>query len=465
MLQYQTVNPATNEVVATFPNATDEEILDKVAKAHDAFLDWRNTPLADRAAVLAKAADLLRADKQKYADILTLEMGKLTAEALGEVDLSADILQYFADHIDELLAPRVLPVADPAEGKAQLVTQPLGVVYLIEPWNFPYYQIARAAAPQIAAGNTVILKHAEIVPQAAQAFDDLFREAGAPEGVFANVFATHEHTKLVLEDDRVVGVALTGSERAGSAVASVAGAAMKKATLELGGSDAFIVLDDADLDKAVHLAVRGRNWNAGQVCVSAKRIIVVDALYDEFLEKYIAEANATIKPGDPKDPETTMAPLSSQRAKEMLTAQVDGAVAAGATKVEVGAPIPAQGAYYQPAVLTGVTPENPAYHQELFGPVATFYRAKDEDDAVSIANDSPYGLGGSVFTADEARGVEVAKRIDTGMVFVNHPTGVFADIPFGGIKRSGFGNELIDLGFDEFVNKKLIDVQDINTPF
>jgi succinate-semialdehyde dehydrogenase/glutarate-semialdehyde dehydrogenase len=463
-MTYQTINPYTNEVVATFPDATKEEVEAAIAAAHEAFLSWRETAFSTRTAFLAKAAELLRADKRRYAGLLTLEMGKLIAEAEAEVDLSADILQYYADQGGSLLETVTVPVAYAAEGEVEIVSEPLGVLLSVEPWNFPYYQVVRVAAPQLLAGNTILLKHASNVPQAAAMFDDLFARAGLPAGVFQNLYLPHELTEYVINDPRVRGVALTGSEEAGSIIASYAAKAVKKSTLELGGADAFVVLKDADMDKTVDWAVFGRYWNAGQVCVSAKRIIVVDEVFDEFLEKFRTGV-AALKTGDPMDPKTTLAPMSSQGAADKLAGQVTGAVAGGAKAETLGDPVPSVGAFFQPTILTGMDPKNPSYYEEFFGPVAIVIRVKDEAEAIAVANDSPFGLGGSVFTKDTKNGEKVARKIDTGMVYVNHPTMVKADIPFGGVKHSGYGHELTNLGIQEFINKKVIDVVDINAAF
>ncbi|MHC5794932.1 NAD-dependent succinate-semialdehyde dehydrogenase [Lacisediminihabitans sp. FW035] len=463
-MTYQTINPYTNEVVATFPDATKEEVEAAIAAAHEAFLSWRETAFSTRTAFLAKAAELLRADKRRYAELLTLEMGKVIAEAEAEVDLSADILQYYADQGGSLLETVTVPVAYAAEGEVEIVSEPLGVLLSVEPWNFPYYQVVRVAAPQLLAGNTILLKHASNVPQAAAMFDDLFARAGLPAGAFQNLYLPHELTEYVINDPRVRGVALTGSEEAGSIIASYAAKAVKKSTLELGGADAFVVLKDADIDKTVDWAVFGRYWNAGQVCVSAKRIIVVDEVFDEFLEKFRTGV-AALKTGDPMDPKTTLAPMSSQGAADKLAGQVTEAVAGGAKAETLGDPVPSVGAFFQPTILTGMDPKNPSYYEEFFGPVAIVIRVKDEAEAIAVANDSPFGLGGSVFTKDTKNGEKVARKIDTGMVYVNHPTMVKADIPFGGVKHSGYGHELTNLGIQEFINKKVIDVVDINAAF
>lgn len=463
-MSYATTNPYTGEVVKTFPDATNAEVEQAIERAHTTFLSWKETSFAERAKVMQKAADLLRKDVDAYAKLLTLEMGKVVSEAKAEVELSAAIFEYYARHAEALLAPEKLPVADPAEGNAVLEHEPLGVLLAVEPWNFPYYQVARIIAPQLSAGNTILLKHASIVPQSAAAFEKLMRDAGLPEGAFQNLYAAHSQIDLILNHPKVRGVALTGSESAGAMVAAQAGKALKKSTLELGGADAFVVLADADLEKTVKWAVFGRHWNGGQVCVSSKRMIIADEIYDRFLENYTAGV-AGLHAGDPFDPATTLAPLSSQGAADELKDKIRQAVTLGATATEVGPKVPNRGAFVQPTILTNVADDNPARNWEFFGPVSMLFRAKDEDDAIRIANDSPFGLGGSVFTSDPKHGAEVARKISTGMVFVNHPTMVKADLPFGGIRHSGYGRELLGLGIKEFVNHKLIDVVDINAAF
>lgn len=463
-MAYATTNPYTGELIKTFPEATDAEVSAAIDNAHQAFLSWRETPFAARSAVMQKAADILRQRSEEFARLLTLEMGKLVVEARAEVELSAQIFEYYARNAEKLLEPEELPVANPEEATAKVVHEPLGILLAIEPWNFPYYQIARIIAPQLSAGNTILLKHASNVPQSAAIFEQLMKEAGLPAGAFKNLYATRSQIETILNDPRVHGVALTGSEGAGAVIAQQAAKALKKSTLELGGADAFVVLDDADLDKTVKWAVFGRHWNGGQVCVSSKRMIIVDSLYDEFVKRYSA-AVAELRAGDPLDEQTTLAPLSSQGAADEVKEKIELAVSHGAHAVEVGEAVPSKGAFVQPTILSNVTPENPAYHMEFFGPVSMLFRAADEDDAVRIANDSPFGLGGSVFSGDPQHGAAVAARISTGMVYVNHPTRVKADLPFGGIRRSGYGRELIGLGIKEFVNHKLISIVDIDAEF
>lgn len=463
-MAFATTNPYTGETLKTFADATDSEITAAITLADNTFKAWRELAIAERTPILQKAADLLREKKRYFAEIITLEMGKIIGEAEAEVELSAAIFEYYVQHAEKLLADEPLPVADAAEGQAVLIHQPLGVILAVEPWNFPFYQIARILAPQLAAGNTLLLKHASNVPQCAEAFQQLMLDAGLPAGGFTNLFLPHTKIETVLSDPRVQGVALTGSETAGASVAQTAAKYLKKSTLELGGADAFVVLADAELDKTVNWAVFGRHWNAGQVCVSSKRMIINEKIYDAFLEKYTAGV-AALKAGDPMDSTTQLAPLSSQRAADGLKEQIANAVAHGATATEVGEKVPAQGAFVQPVILTNVTPDNPAYYEEFFGPVSMILKAKDDEDAVRIANDSHFGLGGSVFTSNPEYGYQLAKKITTGMVYINHPTMVKADLPFGGVKRSGYGRELLGLGLKEFVNHKLIDIVDIDAPF
>ncbi|MFM2484461.1 NAD-dependent succinate-semialdehyde dehydrogenase [Celerinatantimonas yamalensis] len=463
-MAYATTNPYTGKLIESFPDATDEQVSQALTDSHAAFSSWKQISYSDRASILQKAADILRKNSDNYAKLLTLEMGKLFAEAQAEVELSAQILEYYVEHAERLLAPEKLPVSDASEGEAVLVHDPLGILLAIEPWNFPFYQIARILAPQLSAGNVLLLKHASNVPQCAHAFEQLMLDAGLPQGCFTNLYATRHQIEMILNDPRVHGVALTGSEDAGAIIAATAAKALKKSTMELGGADAFVVLKDAELEKTVKWAVFGRHWNGGQVCVSSKRMIIVDDIYDEFLEQY-HQGVAQLRVGDPMDANTTLAPLSSQGAADDIKTQIKKAVEYGATATEVGPKVPAQGAFVQPTILTNVTPDNPAYYWEFFGPVSLIFKAKDEADAIAIANDSPFGLGGSVFTQDTKHGYEVAKQISTGMVFVNHPTMVKADLPFGGVRRSGYGRELLGLGLKEFVNHKLIDVVDIDAPF
>lgn len=343
----------------------------------------------------------------------------------------------------------------------ECTSTPFGVLFGVQPWNFPYYQLTRFAAPNIMAGNVVMVKHASCVPQCAIAFEKLWRDAGAPPGLYTNLFISHDQVNQVIDDPRVKGVALTGSVEAGKLVAARAGSNLKKSTMELGGNDAFIVLEDADLDKAVEWGVWAKMNNTGQCCVAAKRFVIVEALADKFMAKFQSVLSA-LTPGDPMDAATTLGPMSTEGALLKLLDQVKQAVDGGAKLVLGGGRIDRPGSYMQPTILTDIAPDNPAFRDELFGPVALFFRVKDEDAAVALANNSDFGLGASIFTRDEARGRRVADRIDTGMVFVNHPTWTAADLPFGGVKNSGYGRELSSMGIQEFVNKKLVRVAAIN---
>ncbi|MDO9135507.1 NAD-dependent succinate-semialdehyde dehydrogenase [Hydrogenophaga sp.] len=455
-MAYQSTNPYNGQIVKSFDDIDDAELLIKLTAAQACFDQvWRHKGFAERKAVLSRAAALMRERTQEFAQLITLEMGKLIAQSEGEVKLSAAILDYYAEHAESFLAPEKL---NTAKGDAVVESSPIGVLFGVEPWNYPYYQIVRFAAPNLMAGNVVMVKHASNVPQCALAFERLLEEAGAPAGAYTNLFITKDQVATVIDDDRIRAVALTGSEGAGAVVAQRAGKNLKKSTLELGGSDAFIVLEDADLDNAVKHAVSGRMGNSGQACTASKRFIVVEALADRFLEKF-QTALQGFEAGDPMDRKTTLAPLSSAQALKTLLGQVDEAVSHGARIVMGGQRIEGQrGAFMQPTILTDIEADNPAYMQEFFGPVALFFRVPDEAAAVALANDSPFGLGGSVFTQDVERGKRVARQIDTGMVFINSAAVSMPDLPFGGVKNSGYGRELSGAGIQEFVNKKLIRV-------
>jgi succinate-semialdehyde dehydrogenase/glutarate-semialdehyde dehydrogenase len=455
-MAYQSTNPYNGQIVKSFDEIDDAQLESKLKAAQTCFDQvWRHKSFAERKAVLSRAAVLMRERTQEFAELITLEMGKLIAQSEGEVKLSAAILDYYAEHAEAFLAPEKLTEA---KGDAVVESSPIGVLFGVEPWNFPYYQIVRFAAPNLMAGNVVMVKHASNVPQCALAFERLLEEAGAPTGAYTNLFISKDQVAKVIDDARIRAVALTGSEAAGAVVAQRAGKNLKKSTLELGGSDAFIVLEDADLDKAVKHAVAGRMGNSGQACTASKRFIVVDALADRFLEKF-QTAMQGFEAGDPMDRKTTLAPLSSAQALETLLGQVNEAVTHGARIVMGGQRIDGQsGAFMQPTILTDIAADNPTYMQEFFGPVALFFRVPDEAAAVALANDSPFGLGGSVFTQDVERGKRVARQIDTGMVFINTPAVSMPDLPFGGVKNSGYGRELSGAGIQEFVNKKLIRV-------
>ena len=455
-MAYQSTNPYDGKVVKTFEEISDAQLEAKLKAAAECFESvWRQQTFAQRKVVLARAAAILRERSQEFAELITLEMGKLIQQSQGEVALSAAILDYYAEHAQAFLAPETLTTP---KGEATVESAPIGVVFGVEPWNYPYYQVARFAAPNLMAGNVVMVKHASNVPQCALAFERLIEEAGAPAGAYTNLFISKDQVSQVIDDSRIRAVALTGSEGAGAIVAARAGKNLKKSTMELGGSDAFIVLEDADLAKAVKHAISGRMGNSGQACTASKRIIVVEALADRFLQQFQA-AMAGFQPGDPMDKQTTLAPLSSAQALHTLVGQVDEAVGHGARVLIGGKRIEGQaGAFMQPTILTDISHTNPAYSQEFFGPVALFFRVADEQAAVRLANDSPFGLGGSVFTQDIERGKRVARNIEAGMVFINSSAVSSPELPFGGVKNSGYGRELSGSGIQEFVNRKLIRV-------
>lgn len=459
-MAYQSLNPASGKLLRTFDEITDEQLEEKLVAAAGCFAIWRHKSYAERAAIIAKVAGLMLENKEALATTMTIEMGKRLADARGEVEFSSAILTYYAENAERFLAPIAL---HPAKGEAHMESSPIGVIFAVEPWNFPYYQLARVAGPHLMAGNVLLVKHAGNVPQCAMAFEALWSEAGAPAGLYTNLLISYGQADRIIDDRRIKGVALTGSAAAGRKIAARAGQNLKPSSLELGGSDAFIVLEDADLDHALQWAVWGRMYNDGQTCVAAKRFIVVQALADEFLEKFRA-ALAALKPGDPLDEATTLGPLSTEAALVQLLKQVDGAVANGAKLALGGNRIERAGSFMEPTILTDISPDNPAFREEFFGPVALFFRVKDEEAAIALANDSDFGLGGSVFTKDIARGKRVASRIETGMMFVNNLDWADADLPFGGVKTSGYGRELGDMGIQQFVNKKLVRISTSEAP-
>ena len=459
-MTYESVNPYDGKTLKAFAEISDAQLEKSIASAAACFETWRHTSYAERAKVLKKAASLLLAHVDDFAKLATLEMGKRIDEARGEVKFSAAILTYYAENAEEFLAPVKL---HPRVGEAHMESSPLGVLFCVEPWNFPYYQLARVAGPQLMAGNVLVVKHASCVPQCALAFEKLLVDAGAPAGAYTNLFISHQQSDVVVDDPRVKGVALTGSVAAGKLLAARAGQNLKKSTMELGGSDAFIVLDDADLEKAIPWAVWGRMYNGGQTCCAAKRFIVVDSIADVFLEKFKG-ALSVLKAGDPMLDATTQGPLSTEAALVQLLVQVDAAVAHGAKLVMGGKRINRPGSFMETTILTDIKPDNPAFRDEFFGPVVSFYRVKNEDEAIALANDSDFGLGGSVFTKDVARGKRVASRVDTGMIFINNLSWTEAEMPFGGIKNSGYGRELGNMGIQEFVNKKLVRTAHLDAP-
>ncbi|WP_436913356.1 NAD-dependent succinate-semialdehyde dehydrogenase [Acinetobacter schindleri] len=454
-MAYQSINPFTNQKLKDYPPHTDEHIQNALDQAEQILKsDWPQQ-INQRIEVLRNIAQKLREQKTELAKLMTLDMGKLIKQSEGEIESCAKIAEYFADHAKEFLAP----VSYETElGEAWIEHHPLGIVMAVEPWNFPFYQLMRVFAPNCAIGNPVLAKHAGIVPQCAEAFEKLVLEAGAPRGVWINLFISSDQVQEIIADPRVQGVALTGSEGAGSAVAEQAGKYIKKSTLELGGNDVFIVLDDADLEKAIKIGCQARVNNSGQVCTAAKRFILHKKIADEF-KAGMLKAFQELKIGDPLDPETTLAPLSSADALEKLTKQVDKAVAHGATVLTGGKPIEHAGNFYEPTILENISRDNPAWYEEFFGPVAQIYVAKDEDEIVSIANDSHYGLGGVIHSQDIERAKKLASRVETGMIWINWFTDTAPELPFGGIKNSGYGHELSIDGFREFTQKRLVVVK------
>jgi succinate-semialdehyde dehydrogenase / glutarate-semialdehyde dehydrogenase len=455
MTAYATVNPATGETVKEFDTLDDQGVETALSRVSSGFESWRRTAPAERAAVLARVAEMYAERADELAALISLEMGKPVRQGTGEVKLASMIYAYYAEHGPALLEDERIDV--PGAEETVVRKLPVGPLVGIMPWNFPYYQVARFAAPNLMLGNTILLKHAPITPQAALLMEEIFVSAGLPADAYVNVFATNDQIADMIADPRVQGVSLTGSERAGAAVAEVAGRNLKKVVLELGGSDPFIVLDSADLDATVKSATRGRMSNTGQACNAAKRFVVLEPYYDEFVAK-LTKSFEAMTPGDPMDPKTAIGPLSSQTAADTLTAQVEDAVAEGATVLTGGPRIDGPGAYVQPTLLADVTPGMKAYSEELFGPVGVVYKVASADEAVELANSSPFGLSGSVWSTDLEAAREVAERLDVGMAFVNEHGTTLPALPFGGVKRSGFGRELGPWGMDEFVNKKLVRV-------
>ncbi|MDN4612981.1 NAD-dependent succinate-semialdehyde dehydrogenase [Leifsonia sp. F6_8S_P_1B] len=451
-MSYAVTNPATGETVKTYDTISDADLDAAIAAADDAFRTWsKTTTVEDRAALVRRVGELHVERREELADIIVREMGKTREQALGEADFAGAIYEYYADNATEFLKDEPITLLD-GEGSAVIRRSALGVLLGIMPWNFPYYQVARFAGPNLIIGNTILLKHAEQCPESAAAIERIFLDAGFPQGAYVNIYADHGQIERVIADPRVQGVSLTGSERAGAKVAEIAGRNLKKVVLELGGSDPFVLLSTDDLDATVQAAVDARLDNNGQSCNAAKRFVVADGLYDSFLEKFTAKL-AEVEATDPNADDAALGPLSSLRAAENLDEQVKRAVENGATLVRGGG---RNGAFFETTVLTDITTDNPASKEEFFGPVAQVYRAKDEADAVRIANDTPFGLGSYVYTTDQEQALRVADQIEAGMVFVNVVLADGAELPFGGIKRSGSGRELGRFGADEFVNKKLI---------
>ena len=451
-MAYKTIYPYNNKVLKEYENASDEDLEQALSAGHQVYQQWRTEDPRSRGVVLQKVADLMKQKRTDLAQAMTYDMGKLLTESLGEVDLCIWIAEYYAEHGSYLLQPEPL---DTKKGHGYYLKQATGVLVAVEPWNFPLYQVMRVFAPNYMVGNPIILKSASICPTSVQMFADLVQDAGAPKGAFTNLFIDYDQVARAIEDPRVAGVCLTGSERAGASVAQSAGKALKKSTLELGGNDAFIILADADWDELKQVVPQARLYNAGQVCTSSKRFIVMDSMYDQFLE-ILQTAFSQVKMGDPMDEATTLAPLSSKGAKEKLQSQVDAAIAGGAQVYYGNQPVDLPGQFFQPTILTDIAHDNPIFDQELFGPVASVYRVHDEAEAIALANDSSYGLGGTVFSSDLEHAKKVAAQVETGMSFINAGWSSTPDMPFGGIKNSGYGRELSALGIESFINYHLV---------
>jgi succinate-semialdehyde dehydrogenase/glutarate-semialdehyde dehydrogenase len=452
MSHYAVVNPATGETIKEYQEISDDELRAAIGRADEASRTFpASTTVAERAALVRRVGELHSERRENLAEIIVREMGKPIEQALMEVDFAGMIYGFYADNAESLMADEPIELSE-GEGTAVIRRSPFGVLLGIMPWNFPYYQVARFAGPNLVIGNTILLKHAPQCPESAEAMQQMFDDAGFPEGAYENIYATNEQIEWVIADPRVHGVSVTGSERAGSAVASIAGKHLKKVVLELGGSDPFILLGTDDLDEAVTAAAEARLDNTGQSCNAAKRFIVVDELYDDFLEKFKEQLGGA-KPGDPTAEDTAVGPLSSQTAADRLEDQVKRAIENGAEVVVGGN---RDGNFFEPTILTGIKPGDEASQEEFFGPVAQVYRVGSEEEAVELANQTPFGLGSYVMTTDKEQADRVADKIEAGMVYVNLVGADAPELPFGGFKRSGFGRELGRYGADEFVNKKLI---------
>jgi acyl-CoA reductase-like NAD-dependent aldehyde dehydrogenase len=447
-MSIQSINPATEEVLRTFEPYSKEQVDEALEQAHNAFLSWRETSFAERASYIRRVAAYMRANKNELARIATLEMGKPITEAEAEVEKCAWNCDFYAENAEKFLADEIVSTN---ATESYVAFRPLGVVLALMPWNFPYWQVLRFAAPALMAGNTTVLKHASNVSMAALEIEHIFRECGFPAGVFRTVLVPGAQTGRLIEDGRIAAITLTGSDLAGVAVASTAGRVLKKTVLELGGSDAFIVLADADLDGAAQMAVRARYQNTGQSCIAAKRFIVVESVAEEFERKFV-EAASKLRVGDPLNRETQVGPMARGDLRDTLEQQVQASLKMGARVLLGGKPMQGKGYFYEPTILTNVTPDMPVFREETFGPVAAVIRARDTDHAIELANDSQFGLGGNLWTRDIAQARQIARRLESGGVFINGMTASDPRLPFGGIKRSGYGRELSIFGIREFVN-------------
>jgi len=448
----QTINPATGEVVKVFDEISRKEVSQIIDNAHEAFLSWRKTSFAERSKLMHEAAKVLKRNKNKYAEAMTLEMGKPIAQGQAEAEKCAWVCDYYAENAEDILK-REMIVTDAGESYAQF--DPIGIVLAVMPWNFPFWQTFRFAAPALMAGNVGLLKHSSNVPMCAIAIEEIFKLAGFPDNVFRNLVIGSKQVEDVINNPKVAAATLTGSENAGKKIAEACGKVLKKTVMELGGSDPFIILGDADLETAVETAVTARLINNGQSCIAAKRFIVVEKVFDEFTKKFVARMEK-VKIGDPIDKQTDLGPLAREDLKMELHAQVQASIYEGAELLTGGEGDFEKGYYYLPTVLVNVKPGMPAYDQEMFGPVASIIKAKDNADAIRIANDSNYGLGASLWTSDMNKAKELATQIETGCVFINGMVKSDPRLPFGGVKMSGYGRELSHYGIKEFVNIKSV---------
>ncbi|TNF34890.1 MAG: NAD-dependent succinate-semialdehyde dehydrogenase [Gammaproteobacteria bacterium] len=451
-MSFKVINPATGQLLKEIPSWHDEQIESALQSVAAATSGWAVIGFDQRAVLMKKAAATLRKNQDHYANIITQEMGKLITESRAEVEKCARVCDYYADHAAEFLKDEY--IASDA-GRSYVNYQPLGTILAVMPWNFPFWQVFRFAAPALMAGNTCVLKHASNVPQCAQLIEEIFLTAGFPQGVFSSLLIHASQVEAVIRDARIHAVTLTGSEPAGRQVAAIAGSELKKSVLELGGSDAFIVLADADLDETVRGAVTSRFLNAGQSCIAAKRFIVVDDIAEEFIHRF-KHAVETLKPGNPLDETITLAPMARADLRDELHAQVSDSLAAGAQLITGGEPLPGAGAFYKATIIDHVQPGMRAYHEEMFGPVVSIIRVRDEDEALQVANDSEFGLGGSVWSRDAARAEQLARQVQSGCCFVNGMVKSDPRLPFGGIKHSGYGRELSIHGIKEFVNVRTL---------
>jgi len=447
-MSFSSINPATGELLEVFDEWSCSKTREVIDKVHNAWLSWREIPFAERAELMKRAAAILRRNRDEYANLMAVEMGKPVCGGRAEIEKCAWVCDFYAERAERMLSD------EPAESdgsRAYVAFRPLGVILAVMPWNFPFWQVFRFASPSLMAGNTAVLKHSSNVPRCALTVEDVFRKAGFPTDVFRTLMISSRQVTSVIENEKIRGVTLTGSDHAGRQVAATSGRLLKKTVIELGGSDPFIVLADADLDEAAHAGARARCYNSGQSCVAAKRFIVQDSIHDAFMARF-KKSMAGLVVGDPLLEETQVGPQAREDLIRELQEQVESSVAKGAKIVLGGTPLHGKGYFYPPTILSDVKPGMPAYHEELFGPVAAIIRVKDEEEAIAVGNDSPFGLGGSVWTADTKKGERLAARIEAGSVSVNGRVKSDPRLPFGGIKNSGYGRELSHYGIREFVN-------------